>query len=223
MRVERVSWEENGAECALLLEILAFITNGDGHGSFGEHGVEQEQKGAGDDAGVGDVEVGEMIAEDVDFNEVDDGAVEDAVVDVAEGSAEDEGECDGGDGEFVAKADEGDEHGEGGEEREADEDPADQVRRGGFSEQREGGAVVGPVGDAEDVGDDGDGAAERDAGFHHPLGDAVSEDDERGEEHEPGQAAWDGQAHWAASSVGGSMPISLSAPWQRVQTFCQMP
>jgi hypothetical protein len=29
-------------------------------------------------------------------------------------------------------------------------------------------------------------------------------------------------AHWAAST-GGAMPISLRAPWQRVQTFCQMP
>ena len=54
----------------------------------------EEQAGADDDAAVGYVEVGPVVVEDVDFEEVDDVVVPDAVVEVAEGSAEDEGEGD---------------------------------------------------------------------------------------------------------------------------------
>jgi len=41
----------------------------------------------------------------------------------------------------------------------------------------------------------------------------------------PRRTKWIGHgaiAHWAAS-VGGAIFISVSADWQRVQTFCQMP
>ena len=55
-------------------------------------------------------------------------------------------------------------------EGEADQGPADGVRRGGVGEEREGRAFVGPVGDAEDVGDDGDGAAEGDVRGDPGLG-----------------------------------------------------
>ena len=55
-----------------------------------------------------------MVAENVDFNEVDDGAVEEAVVDVAEGSAEDAGEGEGNEREAVTETDEEYEDGEGG-------------------------------------------------------------------------------------------------------------
>ena len=85
-----------------------------GRGLFRQQGIEQEQAGSGDDGGVGYVEVGPMIGEDVDLNEVDHRAVDDAVVDVAEGAAEDEGKGDGGEGDVVAEADESDENDERG-------------------------------------------------------------------------------------------------------------
>ena len=75
---------------------------------LGEEGVEEEQTGADDNGGVGDVEVGPVIAEDVDFEEVDDGGEADAVVVVADGAAEDEGQGDVGQCEARAEANERD-------------------------------------------------------------------------------------------------------------------
>ena len=118
-----------------------------------EEGVEEEEACAGDDGAVGYVEVGPVVGEDVDFNEVDDCAVEDAVVEVAEGSAEDEGEGGGCQRELVAEADEKDQDDQGGEGAEADEEPVDEVRCAGFGEEGEGCAFVGPMSDAEDAGD----------------------------------------------------------------------
>src|ERR1039458_2985218 len=128
-----------------------------------EQGVEQKQACAGDDGGVGQVEVGPVVGEDVDFNEVDDRAVEDAVVDVAEGSGKNEGEGDGPEGEAVAEADHGNEDDQGCQKREADQGPADRVGRSGVGEEREGRALVGPMGDAQNAGYDRDGATHGDA------------------------------------------------------------
>ena len=50
----------------------------------------EEEAGADDDAAVGYVEIGPVVVNDVDFEEVDDVVVTDAVVEVAERSAEDE-------------------------------------------------------------------------------------------------------------------------------------
>src|ERR1700722_16272503 len=90
--------------------------------------IKQEQACAGDDGAIGYVEVGPGIAEDVDFDEVDDGAVEDAVVDVAQRSSQNQREGDGGEREPVAQADEGNENGAQECDREADQDPADEMR-----------------------------------------------------------------------------------------------
>ena len=65
--------------------------------------IKQQHAGAGDDRGVGHVEVGPVIAEDVDLNEVDDRAVENAVVNVAERAAENERESDGRERELAAE------------------------------------------------------------------------------------------------------------------------
>ena len=62
-----------------------------------------------------------------------------------------------------AEAHHGDENDERGEEREGDQAPADRVGRGGVGEERKGRALVGPVGDAQKVRDDGNGAADGDA------------------------------------------------------------
>ena len=121
---------------------------------FWQQGIEQEHAGSGDYGGVGDVEVGPMVGEDVDFNEVDDRAVEEAVVDVAEGAAQDERKCYGDQSDVVTEPDQKGEDDECGKECKADQRPMDQVGRCGVCEEREGGAFVGPVGDAEDAGDD---------------------------------------------------------------------
>ena len=65
----------------------------------GAEDFEQQEAGADDDAGVGDVEVGPVVVVDFHGEEVDDVVEADAVVEVAEGSAEDEGERDRGEGE----------------------------------------------------------------------------------------------------------------------------
>ena len=58
--------------------------------------IKQQHAGAGDNGGIGHVEVRPVIAEDVDLNEVDDLAVaQNAVVDVAERAAENERESNG--------------------------------------------------------------------------------------------------------------------------------
>ena len=54
-----------------------------------------------------------MVAEDVDFDEVDDGAVSDAVVQVAERSAQYQGKRDRDEGYPAAEADERDQDGDG--------------------------------------------------------------------------------------------------------------
>ena len=64
----------------------------------------EEEAGSDDDAGVGYVEVGPVVVDDADLEEVDDIVVADAVVEVAEGSAEDEGKGYGRDGEGTACA-----------------------------------------------------------------------------------------------------------------------
>ena len=81
---------------------------------FRQQRVEEEQAGAGHNRGVGNVEVGPVIAEDVDLDEVDHGAVDDAVVDVAEGPAKDERKSHGGKRDAIAEADHGDEDGQRG-------------------------------------------------------------------------------------------------------------
>ena len=71
-----------------------------------------------------------MVVDDVDFEKVDDEVIVNAVVEVAEGSAEDECKGDGGDGEVSADAPEHDEDHEGGEDGEEDERGADLLGRG---------------------------------------------------------------------------------------------
>ena len=158
-----------------------------GLSGLGAEDFEEEEAGADDDAGVGDVEVGPVVVVDLHGEEVDDVVEADAVVEIAEGSAEDEGECDGGEGERSAGAPEQDEDNDGGDDGEADEADADAVGREVF-EQREGRAGVEDVGQTEDAGDDGDVVAGTDAVDDCDLGEAVAENDERGDEDEPGAA-----------------------------------
>src|ERR1035437_2545185 len=64
-----------------------------GLSGLGAEDFEEEEACADDDAGVGDVEVGPVVVVDLYGEEVDDVVEADAVVEVAERSAEDEGEC----------------------------------------------------------------------------------------------------------------------------------
>ena len=59
-------------------------------GASRQERIEKEKAGADDDAGIGNIEVGIVVAEDVHFNEVDDGTVNDAIMHVAQRAAEDE-------------------------------------------------------------------------------------------------------------------------------------
>ena len=63
-----------------------------------EEDVENDERGADGDGGVGDVEGGIVVVAEADFEEVGDGAVEDAIGDVAGGAAEEEREAGGGHG-----------------------------------------------------------------------------------------------------------------------------
>ena len=76
----------------------------------------------------------------------------------------------------------------GGDGGKGDKSPANGVGGGGVGKEGKGGALVEPVGDAEEAGNDGDGVAKSDADSHERLGDAIGDDDERGEEEEPGEA-----------------------------------
>ncbi len=222
---------------------------------FGEQGIEEQEAGADDDGTVGHIEVGPVVAEDVDLNEVDDGAVDDAIVEVAERSAEHQGEGGGGEGDSAAEADQGDEDGDCGDGGKGNESPADGVGRGGVGEEREGRALIEPVRDAQEAGDDGDGFAEgRCARPRVDLGErsatmttaemSRSQGSLRGAGKLTGRprtvtVAVDSETveQWTVDSVcvvrrrligwppavGSGMPISWSALWQRVQTFCQMP
>jgi hypothetical protein len=55
------------------------------------------------------------------------------------------------------------------------------------------------MGDAEDAGDDGDCAAERDADLDPALGETVGKDDESREGEKPGKTTGDGEGHLATS------------------------
>ena len=90
-----------------------------------------QEAGSDDDAGVGYVEVGPVVVDDVDFEEVDYMAEAEAVVEVGQSSAEDEGEGDRGEREGAAGAPEHDEDDDRGEDREDNEADADSVRREG--------------------------------------------------------------------------------------------
>ena len=95
--------------------------------------------------------------------------------------------------------------------------------RGRVGEEREGRALVGPMRDAQNARDDRDRAAHRNAQRNPGLGETVEKDDDGGDEQQPVQTTGSGEFHWAVSGCGGSIFISVSAFWQRVQTFCQMP
>ena len=118
-----------------------------------------------------------MVVVDVDFDEVDDVAVTDAVVEVADGSTEDEGQGYGGEGDAAAYSPEHDEDDDDGEERKEDECVADGRGRGAFGEHAEGGAGVFDVRDAEEARDDYAGSSQ-DTVHDEVLGEAVNENDE---------------------------------------------
>ena len=71
----------------------------------GAERVEDQEDAADDDGGVGDIKVGPVVVDDVDFEEVGDHAEADAVPDIADGAAENESEGDHCGGEAAAKAD----------------------------------------------------------------------------------------------------------------------
>lgn len=147
---------------------------------------DEEQAGSDDDAGVGYVEVGPVVVDDVDFEEVDDDGVDHAVVEISDGSAEDEGEGYAGDRELAAYAPEQRAYDDDGDDREGDERVADGDGGERVGEERKGRARVEDVREAEDAGDDDDTVAGADVVHDPELRETVEQDDERGDEQEDG-------------------------------------
>src|SRR6185312_2069868 len=85
----------------------------------------KEQAGSDDDAAIGDVEVGPVVVDDVDFEKVDDVGEAKAVIKIANGSAEYESECDAGEREGAACAPEHGENDDDRDDRKADKAIAD--------------------------------------------------------------------------------------------------
>ncbi len=84
------------------------------------------------------------------------------------------------------------------------------------------------------VANDGNRAAQRDMRFYPDLGQPIGRNHYRRDEQKPGKPAWRRPvfqpAHftasdWASSPLGGVIPISCSAAWQRAAytTFSQIP
>ena len=74
-----------GRKCSMCLRRLVW-----GNGGvlvFRQEGVEQQQACAGDDGAVGQIEVGPVVPEDMDLNEVDDRSIGDAIVEVSQSAA----------------------------------------------------------------------------------------------------------------------------------------
>jgi hypothetical protein len=156
---------------------------GSGVGGLGTEDFYEEQTGADDDAAVGDVEVGPVVVDDVDFEEVDDVGETEAVVEIADRSTEDEGECDSCEGQGSAYAPEHGKNDDDSEDGERDEAIADHDGRKRV-EEREGRAGIENVGKAEDAGDDGDGVAGIDVVDDPDFAALVGNDDEGGEQKE---------------------------------------
>ena len=92
---------------------------------------DEEEAGSDDDAAVGYVEVGPVVVNDMDFDEVDDVMVAYAVVDIAYGSAEDEREGYRGEGDVWPYSPEHAQDNEDGHDGKEDEAVADGNRPGG--------------------------------------------------------------------------------------------
>ncbi len=123
-------------------------------GRFGtEDEVDEQEGGAADDGAVGEVEVWPHVVADVEVQEVGDAAKENSVVEIADGSAENEGKSQASGREFFGGLPEqiaDDDHGNG---READEHGDTHLGRP-VGEEAEGGSGVFYVSDGKEVRDD---------------------------------------------------------------------
>jgi len=163
----------------------------------------KEKAGTDDDAAVGHVEVGPVVAANVDFKEVDNVAEADAVVEVADGSPEDEREGYGAESDRAGYSPEHADENDGGDYGEGDEDVAHRGWRGGFGEHAKGGAGVVDIGDAKDAGDDGVGLAVGKLLGDDAFGDAVDDDDCCCDgERDAALIAWFGRDGWRCGFVG---------------------
>lgn len=144
-----------------------------------EDEVDEEQGGTADDGAVGEVEVRPHVIAEVEVEEVGDASEEDAVVEVADGAAEDEGEGKASPGERPSGVPEqvaDDEHGYGGESDEQGD--ADALRP--LGKEAEGGAGVFDVSDGEEIRNYGDvSEVQWDVADDVELGEAVEKDHDR--------------------------------------------
>src|ERR1700733_14546399 len=141
-----------------------------------EEDVENDQRGADGDGGVGDVESGIVKAAEAEFEKVGDGAVEDAVGDVAGGSAEEERQTGGG--HRATGVPGGEEPGKRGDDddRAADEEDA-RPRRCGVGEDSERDAGIAAVDEIDEIVDELAVPAFVGLRFEPGFGRAIDDDD----------------------------------------------
>jgi hypothetical protein len=181
-------------------------------GFCGEQGIEQKEACSDDDGTVGYIEVGPVITKDMDLDEINDGAVDDAIVQIAKSPAEYQGKGDRGKGDPAAKADQGDDDSDRGDCGEGDESPTDGVGGSGVSEKRKGRSLIEPMGDAQETGNYCDTFAEGNVRSDDCLGDAIGNDDEHRDEEEPGEFVRRRKNQWAASDDSEQWPV-VSGQW----------
>lgn len=140
--------------------------------------LDHQQARADDDGGVGEVEVRPVVGSDVEADEVDDVVVDDAIVQVSDGSAEDECQSDAGKAEAPAGAHQHNADHHNGGDRKENQTAADQIGRGGVSEEAEGCTGIEDVGDVQDAGNNGMRAAHLKTMADEFLADVVSNGDE---------------------------------------------
>lgn len=182
----------------------------------GAERVEDQEDAADDDGGVGDIEVGPVVVNDVNLEEVGDHAEAEAVPDIADGAAEDQRQGHHGGGEAAAIADDDEDDDRCGNQREDGQNPVRERGARRVSKHGEGRAGIEHVSDAEDAADDDDRVAFGDVADDPELGEAVEEEDEGGE----GEEKWTAILHFASSP---EKPIWVRASAQRPQTLGQGP
>jgi len=157
-----------------------------------QQGVEHDEDATANDGRVGDVEVRPVIAPVAptkeDFKKIGDDAVADTIPDVAERTAEDEGERDRRGGEAAAYFEDQAKDDDGSKDREGGQQPARASGGSRVGEEAEGCSGVEDVRDEEVVRYDGDLVAFGDVVLHPDLGPAVEHDDECGDGEEPAAA-----------------------------------
>ena len=143
----------------------------------------QEESGADTDSAIRNIERREIMSARIDFDEIGNGPVNNAIVEISEGSAEDTGQTDpqhqvgcAGAGRLPKQHRYEYEHAG----RKSDEEEAP-PGSGGIGEQTKRDARIFRVDDVEETGDDAEGLLRANVAFNDPFGEAVQKKNGSGE------------------------------------------